>query len=230
MAKKTSVLKSSIINSIVLLVFGLLLILQSEVTIVTISYVIGGILVALGAIAAIRYFKNAADLDKTGIDMVYGVVCIIMGILVIKNPKAIASIIPFIIGIIIVINSAMKLQYSLELRKNESDLWLSTLILSIVMTICGVTLIFNPFKGAEFITKMVGIFILIYAILDLISTMVIRNTFKKLHEAIEEPPIKDAEIIEDNTEEENEKDDVKEKKTTKKSTKKKTKTKKKEEE
>lgn len=199
MKGKTSILKPSILNSIVLLIFGILLIAQSEVTIVTISYIIGGILVGLGAIAALRYFKNINDLDRTGIDMVYGVVCIIMGILVIRNPQAIASIIPFIIGIIIIINSASKLQYSLELKKDGSDLWVSTLILSIVMTICGVALIFNPFKGAVFLTRIVGVFILIYAVLDLVSTMVIRNTFRKLHEALENP-IKDAEIIEDNTE------------------------------
>ena len=37
--------------------------------------------------------------------------------IVIKNPKVIASIIPFVIGFIIVVNSAIKLQYSLEMKK-----------------------------------------------------------------------------------------------------------------
>lgn len=201
--KKAPTLKSSIINSILLVVFGLLLILQSEATIVTISYIIGGILVGLGAIAILRFFKNSNDIIGAKLDIVYGVVCIIMGILVIRSPQAIASIIPFIIGIIIVINSATKLQYSLELRKEESELWLSTLILSIVMTICGVVLIFNPFEGAKLITRIVGIFILIYAILDFISTMVIRNTFIKLHDELM-APMKEADIVEDDANEEKE--------------------------
>lgn len=208
--KKTPTLRSSIINSIFLLVFGLLLILQSEATIVTISYIIGGILVGLGAIAVLRFFKNSNDIIGSRLDIVYGIVCIIMGILVIRSPQAIASIIPFIIGIIIVINSATKLQYSLELRREESELWLSTLILSIVMTICGVVLIFNPFEGAKFITRIVGIFILIYAILDFISTMVIRNTFIKLRDELM-PPIKDADVIEDKTDKEQKEKKVKNK-------------------
>lgn len=201
--KKAPTLKSSIINSIFLVVFGLLLILQSEATIVTISYIIGGILVGLGAIAVLRFFKNSNDIIGAKLDIVYGVVCIIMGILVIRSPQAIASIIPFIIGIIIVINSATKLQYGLELRKEESELWLSTLILSIVMTICGVVLIFNPFEGAKLITRIVGIFILIYAILDFISTMVIRNTFIKLRDELM-APMKEADIVEDDANEEKE--------------------------
>lgn len=193
---KSFILKSSIINSILLLIFGLLLILQSEATIVTISYIIGGILVALGAIEILKFIKNINGVEKGSIDIVYGIVCVVMGIIVIKSPQAIASIIPFIIGIIIIINSATKLQYSLELRKNENDLWLSTLILSIVMTICGVVLVFNPFKGAVFITRIVGAFILVYSVLDLISTLVIKNTYTKIKNTLEEN-IKDAEIIEE---------------------------------
>lgn len=193
---KSFILKSSIINSILLLIFGLLLILQSEATIVTISYIIGGILVALGAIEILKFIKNINGVEKGSIDIVYGIVCVVMGIIVIKSPQAIASIIPFIIGIIIIINSATKLQYSLELRKNENELWLSTLILSIVMTICGVVLVFNPFKGAVFITRIVGAFILVYSVLDLISTLVIKNTYIKIKNTLEEN-IKDAEIIEE---------------------------------
>lgn len=205
MAKKSpSIFRTSIINSVILLIFGLLLIVQSEATIVTISYVIGGILVALGVIAILKYITKINNLEKSELDIVYGVVCAIMGILVIKNPQAIASIIPFIIGIIIIINSATKLQYSLELRRRENDLWLSTLILSIVMTVCGVALIFNPFKGAVLLTRIVGIFILVYAILDLVSTFVIKNTFNKIKDALEEP-VKDADIVEEDEEEQGKK-------------------------
>lgn len=213
MKKKSIILKSSIINSILLLIFGILLIAQSEATILTISYIIGGILVAIGAIAVLKFIKNIDDLEKSGngLDIVYGVVCVIMGILVIRNPQTIASIIPFIIGIIIIINSATKLQYSLELKRQENDLWTSTLILSIVMSICGVTLIFNPFKGAVFLTRIVGIFILIYSILDLISTMVIRNSFKKVASIVEEN-IKDAEVIEENTDKEEDPEEIEEEK------------------
>ena len=190
------VFKSSIISSIILIAFGILLIVQSEATIVTISYIIGGILIALGVIAGIKFIKNIKERTKNDLDIVYGIVCIILGVLVIKNPEAIASIIPFVLGLIIIINSATKLQYSFELYKEKNKLWLSTLILSIIMVVCGIVLIFNPFKGAILITRIVGVFILIYAILDLISTFVISQTFKKIHNSIEEN-VKDAEIVEE---------------------------------
>lgn len=234
MKKKPSILKSTIVNSILLLIFGILLIVQSEATILTISYILGGILVAIGAIAILKFVRKIDDIENSGngLNIVYGIVCVIMGILVIRNPQTIASIIPFIIGIIIIINSATKLQYSLELKRQENDLWTSTLILSIVMTICGVTLIFNPFKGAVFLTRIVGVFILIYSILDLISTMVIKNSFKKASSNIEEE-VKDAEVIEENidkTEIEEDSEKISEEKETKKPKKNKRNSKKKKEE
>ena len=209
--------KSSIISSIVLFAFAILLIVQSEATIVTISYVLGGILIALGVMAVLKFLKNMEEAATT-LDIVYGIACVILGVLIITNPKAIASVIPFIIGFIIVVNSAIKLQYSLELRKEKNDLWLSTFILSIIMTVCGIVLIFNPFQGAVFLTRIVGVFILIYAVLDLISTFVIRNTFKKIQTAINETIVKEVEILEEAPIEEieEEKEEKKKKKTSKK--------------
>lgn len=72
------------------------------------------------------------------------------------------------------------------------------------MVICGIVLIFNPFKGAVLLTRIVGIFILIYSVLDLISTFVISKTFKKIQNSIEEN-IKDADVIEETTIEKKEK-------------------------
>ena len=122
---------------------------------------------------------------------------VVLGVVIIKNPHAIASIIPFIVGIIIIINSAAKLQYSIEMKNNENSLWKTTMIISLITTICGIILIFNPFSGAVLITRVVGILILIYAVLDISSTLTIKNTFNQIHEAIEETTIIDADVIEE---------------------------------
>lgn len=194
----SGMIRSSIICSIALVALGILLIFKSELTIMTISYVIGGCLIAIGVLAELKYLKeNSKDVTKGDIDIIYGIVSIILGIIVIKNPEAIASIIPLVIGIIIIANSVVKLQYSLELKKEKNELWLSTFILSIVMVVCGVVLIFNPFQGAVLLTRIVGIFILLYAVLDLVSTFVIKDTLKKIHDAIQEETIPDAKIIDE---------------------------------
>ena len=202
------IFKSSLLNSIALIILGLLLIFQSEATIVSISYIIAAVIIVVGVVAGLRYAKTFKEETRSELDIIYSVVCIVLGIVVIKNPQAIASIIPFVIGIVIIINSATKLQYSMELKENQNNLWKSTMILALITTVCGIVLIFNPFSGAVLITRIVGFLILIYSILDIISTISIRSTVKQLHNAVEET-IVDAEIIDDKT-------DIKRKKSTKK--------------
>ena len=195
----TKFIKSSLFSSIGLAILGILLFLESELTIVTISYVIGAVLVAVGAIALINYVNDLHKDTKNELNIVYGIGMGILGIIVISNPKGVASIIPFILGIIIVLNSSAKLEYSLELKKKDNKLWTSTMILSIVALLCGILLTFNPFEGATFITKVVGVILFIYAIIDITSTLRLRKTIKNIQKVLEDNKIKDAEVIEDNT-------------------------------
>ena len=186
--------RSSLISSITLLIIGILLILQSEINIITISYIIGTLLIALGAIAIIKFIKNINNIAREDLDIVYGTVTIILGVIVIYNPEAIASIIPIIIGIGIVISSATKLQYAIELKDNLNGQWKTTLIFSIVSAICGVVLICNPFKGAVIIMQIIGGVIVAYSILDIISTITIKKNVSAIHQAID-GTINDAEVV-----------------------------------
>ena len=113
-------LRSSIITSTVLILLGFLLIFQSETTIMMISYVIGGVLVAIGVLALIRYVRaGESPALRNELDIVYGTVTIIFGIIIIKNYQIIASIIPAVIGIAIIISSAGKLNYAFQVNNKN---------------------------------------------------------------------------------------------------------------
>ena len=192
-------IKSSIIISVLLIVLGFLLVFQSEATIITISYVIGAILVALGVLAIIKYFKNTNNILKSELDIVYGIMTSILGIIIICNPKAIASIIPIIIGIGIIISSSNKLQYSLELKANGSTKWKTPMVLSIISTIFGVILLFNPFKGAVILMQIIGGIIIAYGAIDIVSSISLKNDVKNNRTDIDkiEAKIVEAEVVEE---------------------------------
>lgn len=212
--------RSSLISSIILMIIGVLLILQSEITIITISYLIGTLLIAMGAIAIIKFIKNINNVAREELDIFYGVVTIILGVIVVYNPEAIASIIPIIIGIGIIINSATKLQYALELRKSLNKQWKTTVVISIISAVCGVILICNPFKGAVVIMQIIGGFIVAYSILDIVSTITIKKNVAAIHNAIDgninDAEVVDEENVETNQTEESKKTDKKDKKSKKK--------------
>lgn len=187
--------KSSILTSTLLFCLGILLIFESEVTVITISYVIGSILVAAGTFALIRYVSvNKKGFDASELDLLYGIVTIILGILIITHPQAIASIIPIILGIAIIISSASKIQYAFNLKNNENELWKTTMVIALISTICGIVLLFNPFAGALLLMRIVGIFIVVYSILDIVSTYIIKKNVEEF-KSIAREDFTEAEVV-----------------------------------
>lgn len=198
-----NLLKSSIVASILLLVLGILLVFESEATIFTISYIVGAILICAGAFALIRFFtksKNATSI--MGLDVLYGIVTIILGCLIIKNPGAIGSLLPIVLGIAIIVSSANKIQYAFNLKNSDNDLWKTTMIISVIGTICGVVLLFNPFAGAVLLMRIVGIFIIVYAILDAVSTFIIKKNVEEFKNVIESARVEEADVVEEKETEE----------------------------
>ncbi len=170
--------RSSIISSFIILIFGLLLTFKSSSTIFAISYILGGLLIILGVFSIIKYISNISKVEQSSLDILYAVISITFGVIIINNPEGIASIIPFIIGIGILVSSASKLQYAVLLKKENNNVWKVTMIISIVSALCGIILIFNPFKAGVILTQIVGIFIIVYAVLDIIATITIKKNVK----------------------------------------------------
>ncbi len=195
--------KSAILSSLTLIILGILLVIFSEETIIAISYFIGGVLVLLGVVGIIDYIRKIKTNYKSELDLIYGIVTIILGVLIITNPKSIATIINYILGVIIIINSASKFNYSLQLRNSSTSIWKGTMIVSVLTAICGILLIFNPFKGASTIVTIIGIIIIVYGVLDIISTIFIKRNYSKLLKDVSNTT-KDATIVK---EEEGEKED-----------------------
>lgn len=171
----------SLITSIVFVILGLFLFIKPNATITTISYIIGCILLILGIISIIRYFRSDFGINALDFDLVYGVLVSIAGIYLIIKPTLLAVIFPTILGIWIIVNSVTKFQYSLLLKKlNKSD-FKYTLIISLLTFIWGLILLINPLKTVLRVTQIIGIFIIIYAVLDIIDNFILNRNKEDLN-------------------------------------------------
>lgn len=166
----------SLISSAVILVLGLLLFFKSSVTLMGISYIFGGLIIAIGVLAIIRFISNDHSDISNQLNIIYGIICIISGIFFIEKPEIIGSIIPIVMGIGIIISSSLKIQQSFNLKSLNSNYFFWSFVTALLSLICGVVLLFNPFKGAVIITKVIGIFLAIYAILDICNTIVLKKS------------------------------------------------------
>lgn len=166
----------SLISSGVILVLGLLLFFKSSVTLMGISYIFGGLIIAIGVLAIVRFISNNHSDISNQLNIIYGIICIISGIFFIEKPEIIGSIIPVVMGIGIIISSSLKIQQSFNLKSLNSSYFFWSFVTALLSLICGVVLLFNPFKVAVIITKVIGIFLVMYAILDICNTIVLKKS------------------------------------------------------
>jgi len=174
-----SIIKSSFLTSTILVILGLLLFLESDNTIVAISYLLGGTIIILGVVAFIKYLKSDKSIVNS-FEIIYGIITIVFGAFIISNPNLVATVIPLVIGVWVLIKSSFKITYAIELKNSNSSIWQPTLITSILSALVGVFMIFNPFKTSVIVFKIIGIAILVYAIADIISTFQLRKTVSGL--------------------------------------------------
>lgn len=165
----------SILTSIVILVIGIFLFIQPDTVIRMISIVLGILFLVPGITSLVDYFK-----ENNSASLVVGIITILISLIMIIKTDLVASILPFILGIYFVVNGISRLQYALELKKQGYSSFPTSLVFSLLIMLCGILFIINPFEGALALTKIIGIYMIIYAILDISNTVVIKRGMKQV--------------------------------------------------
>ncbi|MBQ3475693.1 MAG: DUF308 domain-containing protein [Bacilli bacterium] len=175
---------TSIIFSIIFIVLGFFLLLKPDGAIDFIAYVLGVLLIIWGVVLIIQYFTKKNDQQGfIQTSFVIGLLVFILGIVFLIKPKTIASIIPLLLGIWMIISGVLKLGYAITVNKQVKNI--IPILLSLLIIGVGLFLVFNPFEGAEIITKAIGIIIIIYSILDIVECIFIRQLVSDIQTSVE---------------------------------------------
>ena len=168
---------TSIIFSILFILIGAFLLARPEDAIHLVSYALGIILALWGIISIVQFFTDRESQNYLEFSFILGVFMFIFGIIIIVKPNTVASIIPLLLGIWMLINGVTKLSYALTLNKNKNAA--SSIIISILIIVLGILLVFNPFAGAKTLVQILGVTIIVYSVLDLAECFAIRKIVKK---------------------------------------------------
>ena len=178
----------SIISSFLLFLFGLILAVNAEGFIKSITVAIGVILLLIGVFPVIDYFRYRKDGLGASIGLISGIFSIVCGLMLLINEDLLMILIPVFIGVWMIINGINKIQVSFEIKDLGEKSWIITFIYSILIIVLGGYFIVNPISGATTVTSFIGIILCIYAVLDIIDCIIIKvkvKNFKKELEKIE---------------------------------------------
>ena len=178
----------SIISSVLLFLFGLVLAVNAEGFIKSITVAIGVILLLIGVFPVIDYFRYRKDGLGASVGLISGIFSIVCGLMLLINEDLLMILIPVFIGVWMIINGINKIQVSFEIKDLGEKSWVITFIYSILIMVLGGYFIVNPISGATTVTSFIGIILCIYAVLDIIDCVIIKvkvKSFKKELDKIE---------------------------------------------
>lgn len=162
--------------SIAYIIVGIILILWPGTAVKAVCYVISAILIIYGAYRIIRYFRSNVAERYNQFDLAIGIIAAVIGIFILIRPYLFASILPFVIGLCILVDSILKFQNALDLKKSGMNRWQLPMIISIITAVLGVILIINPFGATKTLVTCMGLFFIIDGIANIFSAgLVIKN-------------------------------------------------------
>ena len=159
------IIMTEMVFSVAYALLGLIVVLNSDMTNKVVGLLIGTFLLVAGMINIFSFIeKNKIKLFHYNV--VFGILDILLGILIMFNPLSIINFLNITLGMWLIVVSANKIIYFLYLKKAgeaSSKILLSSAVLFLFL---GIMILINPFRNIV-ITQTVGIFIILYNILNL---------------------------------------------------------------
>lgn len=127
--------------------------------------VLGALLVVMGAVYIFGYFvEGRGILSITG-----GLLFLFLGVWIFITPQSIATLVPIVIGVVLLVHSLRDFQMASEAKSNDSGRWGMLFLLALLNCVFGVVCICDSFGVVSLAVRMLGI-ALVY---DGISNMII---------------------------------------------------------
>lgn len=165
-----------IISSLAYLVLGIIMIVWSKSIETAFCYVLGTALTVYGLFNILSFFLSRES--SLVLELITGILSTAVGVFTLISPSTIIGVIFFIIGILIIIVSALEIKYSFVLKAFNMRFWWIYFLLSIIVMILGIsTIIFKNFY-AEMIMIFLGV-LLIYEGISGLTILFFTNHYSK---------------------------------------------------
>lgn len=180
----------ALLKGMLYILLGVVAFLIPETMEKTLAYLIAVVLILAGAVSMVCYLLRSAQDNYYRNDFLYGLVGIALGIIVLYKIELIISLVPVILGIMVLISGCAKLQDVIDMkridsgRRTNSNNWIVLLVIAGIDVLFGVLLIANPFKAATILFRLIGAGLVFSGITDCVTIIYFAKEFKRFEQSI----------------------------------------------
>lgn len=159
--------KGVVFYSIIAIIVGIVFMMYPQTTSQLICYVIAFIIIVSGIMDFVRYFSNDFHYAFR-YDLLTGFLLCAIGLFMVIRSDIVIMMIPFVIGMFIVVEGFLNAVRSFHLRNWGFVNWRYDLLLSLLLMVFGLILLFDPFDAAMFSVIFIGVCFVYDGILNLL--------------------------------------------------------------
>ena len=171
---------SSAIESLIIMVFGILLVSWPNITIIVVANILGAIFIISGIYQIINYFVVKGQNDFFNNGLLSGVIAMLIGIASIVLGENIANIFRIIIGIWMIYESLVRVNTAIKLHSAGVKVWSYILIIALMMLALG---IFVTFKDGA-VVELIGWMMIITGIIGIVGDAMFIQQINKVVEKL----------------------------------------------
>ena len=118
----------AILTGVLYILLGIVALVIPETMQKTLGYLIGIVLIVAGLVSIICYLLRDARENYYHNEFVFGILGIVLGAVVLYKVEIVISLIPFILGVLVLCSGCSKLQDAIDLKRLDYGSWLGLLI------------------------------------------------------------------------------------------------------
>lgn len=173
----------SLLDSLLAVVFGVLMICCTDFTKETIVYLFASLLLVIGVVKVINYFMYG--LEPFG--FIFGIADVAMSIVFFANAQSIvnSNIIGVVFGVVLIVKSLFEMQQSFDLRRMGSKYWWLDTIMAGCVLAFAISVVANP-ANEVVLFILLGAALIIDGIMGFVDTLIVSAKVKKTRKTLED--------------------------------------------
>jgi uncharacterized membrane protein HdeD (DUF308 family) len=142
------------LSSLLCIAMGVVFIVNPDDVSSVIGTVCAAVLIIIGLVYLGSYFLHVVT---NGISAAMGAVVLLLGVWVLLQPQIVTTLVPIVIGVVLLAHGVRGFRESLATRKFGSDAWGIGAVLSVISMVLGVVCIVEAFGIVTFAIKVIGV-------------------------------------------------------------------------
>lgn len=199
------------LSGVVTFFIGLLLLIYPDFTGRALCYILSAALIIKGVLGIVSRYRNKDLPSPVAFELIGNVMTIFLGLFVALRSEFIISIIPFVVGLFLLMSGLTSVQKTIMLKRMEYPQWKTGVVFTVIKLILAFIIIANPFTTALTLTRFIGACLVYDGISGLVTvfeTMKAKTDYEKAQddlrslnltkdnkEETENIPVVEAEIV-----------------------------------